>query len=316
MHLDKLRTFVAVAEERSFSAAGERLHRSQPAVSRQIAALELSLGLKLLERGTRQVVLTGAGRELLDRARNLLRDAGELDARMSALAAGKVGTLRIGATPVSVESVMAPILSAFTAKWRNIELVLVQDSAAGLFNQLESGRLHVAVSRYVTTDSLRCKRWFPTYVVALVHSAHRFANQRAVDLGELSSETLLLATPESGSRILIDHACELSGLRLRRIFLESPNIRGLAAMAEAALGVAIVLSSVNLMGLQVVRIPVHFRGNPLGTWAGAIWSRAREMPEYAEDFVRVGAAITRHRYPGYELQAPTFPKSGKKGEIG
>ncbi len=313
MNISALRTFLSVAEHLSFSAAAAQRHRTQPAVSRQIAALELSLGLKLFERGTRHVQLTSAGRELMARAGTLLGEYEEMAARMASLAAGKTGMLRIGTTPVATESVMAPLLRTFADKWKNVEVVLQQDSAAGLFLQLESGRLDLAVSRFATSDSLCSMRWFPTYLVALVHRSHRFAAADNVDIRELEAETLLLAARESGSRILLDHALNLDGLKPRHILLESPIIRGLAAMAEARLGVAV--SSVSLVGLDVVRVPVYFRAKPLGTWAAAIWSRERDMPDFAEDFIRLGARMTRGGYPGHELKVPGLPQPESERRI-
>lgn len=310
MNIGLLRTFISVAEHLSFSSAAQQRHRSQPAISRQITVLEESLGVKLFERGTRHVQLTGAGRELLARAARLVGECDELTTRMASLAAGKVGTIRIGTTPVSIEGVVAPILSKFVAKWKHVELVLVQDTAASLFHQVESGSLDVAVSRFATTDVLCSKCWFPTYVVALVPPTHRFAKSRKIDIGDLEGETLLLGERDSGSRILVDHAFKLDGLQPRRILLESPVIRELAVMAEAQLGVAIVLSSISLTGLNVLRIPVYFRGKPLGTWAAAIWSRARELPDFAEDFIRMGAAMMRTGYPGHELRVPKLPEPG------
>lgn len=315
MNLNALRTFVSVAEHLSFSAAAEHRHRSQPAVSRQITVLEETLAVKLFERGTRHVQLTSAGRELLARAGGLLADFDDLTAKMASLAAGKTGTLRLGATSVSIESVVAPLLGKFTAKWKNVELVVVQDSAESLFQQVESGRLDLAVSRFATTDALCSMRWFPTYVVALVHPTHRFAQLPRIDLSELEHETLLLSAPGGGSRILVDHAFNLDGLKPRHILLESRVIRELAAMAQEKLGVAVVLSSVSLAGLDVLRVPVYFRAKPLGTWAAATWSRVREMPDFVQDFIRMGATMTRHGYPGDELKLAPLPKPSSEGRI-
>jgi DNA-binding transcriptional LysR family regulator len=76
MELRHLRYFIAVAEELNFSRAAERLHVSQPPLSRQIRGLEAELKVKLLDRNTQRVRLTRAGHAVLARARKLVRDAG------------------------------------------------------------------------------------------------------------------------------------------------------------------------------------------------------------------------------------------------
>lgn len=110
MDLRHLRYFVAVAEERHFGRAAERLHMAQPPLSQQIRQLETELGVQLLHRTTRRVDLTEAGRAYLERARAILADIDEAGQHARLVAAGSVGHLAIGCVGSATYSVL-PALS-------------------------------------------------------------------------------------------------------------------------------------------------------------------------------------------------------------
>src|SRR3954470_2683017 len=97
--LRQLRTFVAVAEELSFTRAAQRLHLAQQAVSKSVAQLERELGVELLERTTREVRLTGAGAALLKAGRPVLEAADAAFARAREVGGGLSGTVRVGVSP-------------------------------------------------------------------------------------------------------------------------------------------------------------------------------------------------------------------------
>src|SRR4051794_30070120 len=97
--LRQLRTFVAVAEELSFTRAAQRLHLAQQAVSKSVAQLERELGVELLERTTREVRLTAAGAALLEAGRPALAAADAAFARAREVGGGLSGTVRVGVSP-------------------------------------------------------------------------------------------------------------------------------------------------------------------------------------------------------------------------
>src|SRR3954465_12840206 len=96
MDLRHLRYFIAVAEERHFGRAAERLHMAQPPLSQQIRSLERDLGVELLHRTTRRVDLTTAGAAYLEQARKILTEVEEAGHEARRVAAGSVGRLSIG----------------------------------------------------------------------------------------------------------------------------------------------------------------------------------------------------------------------------
>jgi DNA-binding transcriptional LysR family regulator len=109
MNLRALRTFVATADSGSLGRACAQLNVSQPAASRQIHTLETELGVPLFHQTGRQLQLTSAGHDLLQRSRRLLADADLLTEEARALKGGRKGILRIGATP----QLMTVLLTSF-----------------------------------------------------------------------------------------------------------------------------------------------------------------------------------------------------------
>src|SRR5438309_8195952 len=107
MDLRHLRAFATIVDAGGFARAVASLRLSQPALSRQIGALEAELGVRLFDRIGRGVRLTSEGEDLLRRARRLLADADSLGERAKALKGGQTGVLRVGATPQAIEALLA-----------------------------------------------------------------------------------------------------------------------------------------------------------------------------------------------------------------
>jgi DNA-binding transcriptional LysR family regulator len=113
MNFQRLRYFVAVAEELSFSRAAERLHMAQPPLSYQIKRLEEELGAQLFHRTKRSVRLTDAGRLLLAEARGLLVHAEQTASVVHRVGQGEVGRLTVGFVPSAANRVLPPLSAGF-----------------------------------------------------------------------------------------------------------------------------------------------------------------------------------------------------------
>src|SRR2546428_13890643 len=122
MDCGHLRYFVAVADAGSVSRAATQLNLTQPALSRQVRALETELGLPFFDRVGRRLHLTAAGENLLERTREILRAADALRERAGALAGGRTGTLRLGATAPTPESLISAFLLGFRRAWPGIDV--------------------------------------------------------------------------------------------------------------------------------------------------------------------------------------------------
>jgi DNA-binding transcriptional LysR family regulator len=142
VELRHLRYFVAVAEELNFSRAARRLAIAQPALSRQVAALEEAVGGPLFERSKRHVVLTEAGRLLLDEAQAAIAQAEKALAVGRSAAAGRLGLLSVAVSSTSMFNSQPPeLLQRYRSEWPGVEIEIHEMWTAKQIAMLAAGQI-------------------------------------------------------------------------------------------------------------------------------------------------------------------------------
>jgi DNA-binding transcriptional LysR family regulator len=189
MELRHLRYFVAVAEERSFTRAAERLWVAQPGLSTQIRRLEAELGVRLLERHTRGADLTQAGELFLERARVALAAADAAGATGRDLEAGLVGSLRLGIASGAQWRPVADLLRRFGHARPGVELTVLEAYGGTLWRDLRDGRIDalVAPAGHASPDLISLELGYEPWVV-LIGARHRLAGIGPVAVDELDGE--------------------------------------------------------------------------------------------------------------------------------
>jgi len=189
-----LHAFIAVAEERHFGRAAERLHLSQPPVSQRIRQLEESLGVQLLLRSTRHVKLTPAGEALYERATQLVRDASAAEAAIRRVGEGEQGELRLGFTRTVASQLLPQVLAHYHEHKPDVVLHLHEDWSSQLMELLLHEAMDIALLRRAS------KQAHPGLDFTLVQREpfwlamprkHRFAGKRKVHPSELNGETFV-----------------------------------------------------------------------------------------------------------------------------
>ncbi|HET7766980.1 MAG TPA: LysR family transcriptional regulator [Burkholderiales bacterium] len=305
MNFRHLRAFAAIADTGGFARAAAQLHLSQPALSRQMQALEAELGVPLFDRVGRGVRLTSEGDDLLRRSRRLLAEAESLGERARSLKTGQTGILRVGATPHVIESLLANFLVRYGRQHPGIEIHLVEDGGARLPARLERGDAHLALGSSVDAR-FGFRVLYPMHALALLSPAHRAAGRRSLEIEALAEEPLLLLRREFGSREWFDLACQAAHLR-PRVLLESAAPQTLIVLATTGYGIAIVPSNLRLPARAVRAIPLVHRGASIGRWQTVFWDPRRFLAPYAEQFVAELAAYCRRGYPGRNLIRRALP---------
>jgi DNA-binding transcriptional LysR family regulator len=312
MNLRQLRAFATIVDLGGFARAATRLHVSQPALSRQIHALEADLGVALFDRIGRRVQLTSQGEDLLQRSRRLLAEAESLGERARELKSGETGILRLAATPQVIENLLAPFLVHYRRRHSGVEVHLVEDGGARLLGRLERGEVHLSITPAGATR-FEGRVLYPMHVVAALPPAHRLARRALLEITELQDEPLLLPQRGFGSREWFDMACDIAHVR-PRVLLESAAPHTLVALAATGYGFAILPSNARVPRDDVRAIPLTLRGASIGRWAHIAWDPQRFLAPYAEHFVTELAAHCRRDFPGRDLikRAPALPQPTKQ----
>jgi LysR family cyn operon transcriptional activator len=308
MDLRHLRAFVTIVDAGGFGRAVARLNLSQPALSRQIRALEAELDIQLFDRIGRRVQLTAEGEDLLRRARGLLTDADSLGERARALKGGQAGVLRVGATPQAMETLLAGFLPRYRRGHPGVEVHLVEDGGVRLATRLERGDVHLALT--ASTDArFRWRPLAPLYLLAVLPKSQRLGRGPTLEIGELVDAPLLLTRHDFASREWFDAACQVVHMR-PRVLLESGAPSTLVALAQAGYGIAIVPSNVRIPRRGLRAVPLVQSGAPIGRWLNLAWDPRRFLAPYAEQFVEelVAYAQRASAKPGYTRRAPPLPR--------
>jgi DNA-binding transcriptional LysR family regulator len=304
--LTDLQAVVALAETLHFGRAAERLHVSQPALSKRLRKLEDRIGGPLLVRGYRDVRLTEAGRLLAERGRLLLREAEAAVILSQQAARGDAGRLRIGFGIASILGLLPDVLLRFRRSHPGVQLQLRDMSTPDQIAALEAGDIDVGFVRLpVRGDRLVVRQVLDERLVLAL--GPRSPWNRKAGLRSVAAEPfIIIARARSAS--FYDHAlsvCAAAGFA-PRIVQEANELFTVLSLVGAGLGVSLVPRSAALMHLPGVR----FRELtlPEAAWDIAVaWHRdAREVPlvqRFVEMVSAARAAATR-RSP---RRAPATP---------
>jgi LysR family cyn operon transcriptional activator len=308
MNLRGLRALATIVELGGFARAAAKLNLSQPALSRQVHALQAELGVRLFERVGRRAQLTHEGEDLLRRARRVLAEADSLGERARALKSGAAGVLKVGATPPALETLVSPFLAQYLRRHAGVEVELVEEGGARMPERLERGDMHIACMP--AGDPRFAGRLIaPTHLVAVLPSAHRLARLSTIEIGELGKEPLLVLREGFGSRAWFDAACERAHI-VPRLLLQSVVAQTIIALAATGYGIAIVPSTARFPESTARVRPLVHRGASIGRWQMVAWHPDRFLSPYAKQFVDELIAYAQHSYPGRGLtrRAPPLPR--------
>jgi DNA-binding transcriptional LysR family regulator len=284
MELRHLRYFVAVAEERHFTRAANRLRIAQPALSRQIRDLEAELGCALLDRLTRNVRLTAPGEALLAEARRLLGEIERLKETTKLAADGETGTIAIGYVPWITPQFLFPVLRDFRRRHPGIEIDLKEMAPLDQVQALANDRLHLGFAKFMATHApagVQAEGISQHRMSAVLPEGHpRIRKHRPIPLISLAGESFIFvqASEFSGYVQWIQNHCVESGF--------TPKVVRTAESPETALdlvraGLGITLLSLredqSLGGLGLVAQPL---APPVPTFTQNLFYKPDHLKRY------------------------------------
>ncbi len=260
MELHQLRYFCAVARAGSFTRAAEQEKLAQPTLSHQIHKLETELGVPLFERLGRTVRLTKFGDELLPRARQILRGVEDVQMSLGALEEGVRGVLKVGVIPTIMPYFLAPRVSAFNARFPDVELRLTEDITSRLVEGLQAGEMDVAVASLpVSNPEIVSSELFREPILLAVPPGHRLANVDAVDMSDVRQERLVLLKEGHCFRDQVLAACTRASAQFESVF-ESDQFSSIYPLVASGFGISLVPEMARASALGCALVPLRRGG--------------------------------------------------------
>jgi len=237
--LFQLETFLAVAEERSFSRAAARLHRTQPAVSQVIAKLEAELGETLLERSSRDGTLTDAGEVLRDYAQKMLNLRADASAALVDLRLLHTGKLTLAANEYTCLYLL-PVLDAFRQEMPGVKIAVQRSLASRIADEVLSHSVEIGVVSFRPDDpQVRSIVVYRDELVCIVSPAHALASAGKASITRLGRETFIAHNVPSPLRQKVIGAFKRHKTPLN-MDVELPSLDAIKRFVQGGNGVALV----------------------------------------------------------------------------
>ncbi|MFL9962096.1 LysR substrate-binding domain-containing protein [Paraburkholderia sediminicola] len=294
--LRQLRVFIEVARLQSFSRAGDEIGLTQSAVSRCVRELEGEIGLKLIDRTTRDVQLTDVGGNLVSSVSRLLSDLDDALREIREIGEQRRGRVVVAASPTVACRLMPRVVAACGRQFPYIALGLRDDVQSDVVRKVKSGEVDfgVVIGPF-SADDLLGEALMTDSFCFVSRDDHPLAAQEQVAWTDLEGQQLVLLDYASGSRPIIDAALQEYGVSAT-VVQELGHSATVFGLVEAGVGVSVLpwLALPLPAGASMVARPlvpraertvelVRRRDRSLSPAAEAVWGLIRQLPARAED---------------------------------
>lgn len=248
MDIKDLRCFIVLAEELNFRQTAEKLHMSQPPLTRRIRQLERELGVSLFKRTTRRVELTEAGQSLLREARGLLLHADETARRIRHATSKDSNRLRVGYVPLALYTVLPQFLDQCREDFLELELDLRERTTDMQLNELCSAEIDIGfIYMPIYSELLSTKSVYREPMKLAVPASHPMAKHSAVKLTDFASE-IFIFHPRAENPAMYDdilRCCTVAGFSPR--ILQKADDQSCMALLMAGQGVHFIASGMECL---------------------------------------------------------------------
>jgi DNA-binding transcriptional LysR family regulator len=284
----QLRQFLAVVELKSFTAAAERLHMTQPALTRSVQQIEERFGVKLIERGSKTFDLTPFGHMLAERARLIEQEFAHIDSEMAALKSGETGTLRIG-TGVSAIGYLPNALAGFREQRPNVSVRVTVDSMDSNVAALLRGDLDLICTaiEFPRHPTLKSERLLEVGNVVIASKSHPLADRGKLTPKDLHAYPWATFRSDELARARLGAYFAASELDPPRLGFETNNLEILFAMLARSDYLAsvpsLVLDDARSRGLA----PLRIKGSFWSIGLGYAHVRTAHLPSALSTFITI-----------------------------
>ncbi|HZT42307.1 MAG TPA: LysR family transcriptional regulator [Chthonomonadaceae bacterium] len=240
MELYQLEAFEAVISHGSFTRAAEALYLTQPAVTRQIAALEAELQTRLFDRLGRTVHLTAAGEALHRYAEAIVRLVQEARHAIADIEAGSAGRLAVGASSTLATYVLPPLLRRFRESHPRVEISVHTGVSAQVLEMVRANEVDIGlVTSEVHDPALQATILADFATCVVVPPTHPLAARRSVSAAELAGSPLILMEAGTNLRAYVDRLLGAAGVE-EQVTMELDNVEAIKRMIQADLGISLL----------------------------------------------------------------------------
>lgn len=276
MNLRDLKYLVALADTRHFGKAAERCYVSQPTLSAQIRKLEEYLGVALVERQPRNVALTAAGEQIVERARRVIRDADDIVELAHLSRDPLAGKLRIALIPTIGPYLLPRVMPRLRKALPKLQVMLFEYQTHVLLQKLRAGEIDLGVLALpIDEDGFDTRRLFHEPFLVAAPADHRFAKQASVKPNELAGEKLLLL--EDG-HCLRDQALEVCSLLHvdEETDFRATSLETLRQMVASGMGITLLpqLAAEGPFASGKALVTKPFTAPQPGRDVGTVWRRS------------------------------------------
>ncbi|MCW5580404.1 MAG: LysR family transcriptional regulator [Luteimonas sp.] len=304
MNLRDLKYLIAVADHRHFGRAAAASFVSQPTLSTQIRKLEDELGVALIERAPRKVMLTPIGVEIVERARRLVAEVEQMKEAARRSQRPEAGVVRLGIFPTLGPYLLPHVIPAIRERFPELQLLLVEEKSDELLARLRDGRLDAAILALpVDDEQLHHEYLFEEPFLLAVPERHPLAKHEALCIDDLAHENLLLLEDGHCLRRQTLDVCQLAGAHEKTEF-RATSLETLRQMVAANVGIT-------LLPTLAVQPPVAhppnirllpFRDARPSREIAMFWRRSSAMGEFLSALAGMFRAL-----PANLLSGPTAP---------
>jgi DNA-binding transcriptional LysR family regulator len=294
MPLRKLNHLVGLVEAGSFAKAAVALHLSQPALSRSIDALEVELGVPLVDRSYGRVRLTASGRLVLERARRLQREMRELRRDIALVEKGAIGQVRVGIGPFSAATLLQPVLTRLVREHPQLHIDIdVRDDVFEMLAHLQAERtdLFIADTRDLPRDAdLRVQSLPAVPVAFMAASRHVLAKAGTIALDRLLDHPV--AAPRMPPTVLRHFDTQLTRRDRGLCSIVCNDLATLCTLALTAGAVILAPWSGSSMPAGLVQLKVR-QPVPLRTRYGVVTLAQRRLSPAAQAFIGAAQQVAK-----------------------
>ncbi len=245
MNLNLFRTYVRVVETQNLSRTADEMGLSQPAITKQIQALEDLYGVLLLERSGRKLKTTEAGETLYQCARDILKVMEKTDKAMEEVTESRRGSLFLGASNIPGEYILPQVIKGFKDNFPNIKILMDVADTEKIFSRVAEREIDVGVvGAWINTRKVDGFQWLEDELVVILPVSHRLANREQINLHDLLEERWIFREKGSGTRKAVEDLLLSRGIRKEslNIFMEAGSTEAALALVEAGTGLTVASS--------------------------------------------------------------------------